>query len=125
MAFETLTEPTYDEPAEPVIPERFYNYKDKSAEDPEYKSKSLCYRMLLSMYTEEIKSSAATLAAEHLFYVGGDNKDKLLPEEQAQEFRRTTSQLLFMCARARPDIRTAVFFYVLGAKNLMRMTGVS
>ena len=35
MAFETLTEPMYDEPAEPVIPERFYNYKDKYVEDPE------------------------------------------------------------------------------------------
>ena len=35
MAFETLTEPTYDEPAEPFIPERLYNYKDKSVEDPE------------------------------------------------------------------------------------------
>ena len=51
MAFETLTEPMYDEPAEPVIPELFYSYKDKSVEDPEYKSKSLCYRMQLSMYT--------------------------------------------------------------------------
>ena len=51
MAFENLTEPMYDEPAEPVIPERFYNYKDKSVEDPEYESKSLRYRMKLSMYT--------------------------------------------------------------------------
>ena len=34
MAFETLTEPMYNEPAEPVIPDRFYNYKDKSVEDP-------------------------------------------------------------------------------------------
>ena len=38
MAFETLTESMYDEPAEPVIPEKFYNYKDKSVEDPEYES---------------------------------------------------------------------------------------
>ena len=51
MAFETLTEPTYNKPAEPVIPERFYNYKDNSVENPEYKSKSLCYRMQLIMYT--------------------------------------------------------------------------
>ena len=35
MAFETLTEPMHDEPAKPVMPERFYNYKDKSVEDPE------------------------------------------------------------------------------------------
>ena len=51
MAFETLTEPMYDEPAEPVIPQRYYNYKDMSVEDPEYESKSLRYRMQLSMYT--------------------------------------------------------------------------
>ena len=51
MAFETLAEPMYNEPAEPFIPERLYNYKDKFVEDPEYKSKTLCYRMQLSMYT--------------------------------------------------------------------------
>ena len=51
MAFETLTEPMYNEPAEPFIPEQFYNYKDKSAEDTEYESKSLRYRMQLSMNT--------------------------------------------------------------------------
>ena len=43
MTFETLTEPMYDEPAEPVIPEWFYNDKYKSVEDPEFKSKSLRY----------------------------------------------------------------------------------
>ena len=51
MALETLTESIYDEPAEPFIPEIVYNYKDKSVEDPEYESKSLRYRMQLSMYT--------------------------------------------------------------------------
>ena len=35
MEFETLTERMCNEPSEPVIPERFYNYKDKSVEDPE------------------------------------------------------------------------------------------
>ena len=35
MAFETLAEPMHDEPEKPVMPERFYNYKDKSVEDPE------------------------------------------------------------------------------------------
>ena len=31
-------------------------------------------------FSEEIKSSAATQAAEHLFDVREDNKEKLLPE---------------------------------------------
>ena len=51
MAFETLTETIYNEPAEPVIPERFYSYKDKSVEEPEYENNSLRYHMQLSMYT--------------------------------------------------------------------------
>ena len=61
-------------------------------------------------FPEDIKSAAATPAAEHLFNVCEDNKEKLLPEEQAQVFHHTTAQLLFLCACARPDIRTAVLF---------------
>ena len=68
-------------------------------------------------FPEEINLSAATPAAEHLFDVRKDNKDKLLPEEQAQEFHRTTDQILFMCARAQPDIRTAVLFLCTRCKE--------
>ena len=35
-------------------------------------------------FPEKIKSSAATPAAKHLFDVREDNKDKILPEDQAQ-----------------------------------------
>ena len=35
MSFETLTETMNNELAKPVIPERFYNYKDNYVEDPE------------------------------------------------------------------------------------------
>ena len=61
-------------------------------------------------FPEDIKSAAATPAAEHLFNIREVSKDKILPEEQAQSFHHTTAQLLFLCARARPDIRTAVSF---------------
>ena len=61
-------------------------------------------------FPEEIKSSAATPAADHLSDVREDNKEKLQPEEKAQAFHLKTAQLLFMCARARPDIRTSVSF---------------
>ena len=64
-------------------------------------------------FEEEIKLAAATPAAEHLFNVCKDNKDKLLPEEQALAFHHTTTQLLFLSARARPDTRTAVSFLCL------------
>eukprot|EP00957_Ditylum_brightwellii_P011458 866175-Ditylum_brightwellii.AAC.1 len=56
------------------------------------------------IFPEEIKSVATTPAAEHLFDVCEDNKDKLLPNEQALAFHCTTAQLLFLSARARPDI---------------------
>eukprot|EP00957_Ditylum_brightwellii_P192335 14641786-Ditylum_brightwellii.AAC.1 len=49
-------------------------------------------------FPEEIKSVAATNAVEHLFEVREDNKDKLLPEEQALAFHHTTAQLLFLSA---------------------------
>ena len=68
-------------------------------------------------FPEKIKSSAATPAAEHLFDVTENNKDKLLPEEQEQAFNRPTAQLLFMCARARPDIRTTVSFLCTRCKE--------
>ena len=61
-------------------------------------------------FPEEIKSAAATPAAEHLFTVCEDNEDKLLPEEQALAFHHTVAQLLFLSARARPDTCTAVSF---------------
>ena len=61
-------------------------------------------------FPEVIKVAAATPAAEHLFNVREDNEDILLSEEQALAFHRTVAQLLFLCARDRPDIRTAVSF---------------
>ena len=71
-----------------------------------------------------MKSSAATPAAEHIFYVREDNKDKLLPEEQEQAFNCTTDQL-FLCAHVHGrKFEQQNLFYVLGAKNLMRMTGI-
>ena len=61
-------------------------------------------------FPEEIKTAAATPAAEHLCDVQEDNKDILLPKEQALAFHWTTTQLLFLSARARPDIHTPVSF---------------
>ena len=68
-------------------------------------------------FPEEIKSSASTPAAENLFDVREDNKDKLLPEDQSQAFHRTTAKLLFMCACAQSDIRTSVSFLCTGCKE--------
>ena len=61
-------------------------------------------------FPEETKLAAAMPAAEHLFNVCDDTKDKLLPEEQALAFYHTTAQLIFLSARARPNTRTGVSF---------------
>ena len=77
-------------------------------------------------FPEEIKSTTAIPAAEHLFNVREDNQDKILPEKQAQAFHHTTAQLLFLCARARPDIRMAVFHYcVRVARTQTKTTGAN
>jgi hypothetical protein len=65
-------------------------------------------KKVLEEFLEDIKSVAATPAAEHLFEVQEDNLEKLLPEEQALAFHRTTAQFLFLSARTRPDIQTPV-----------------
>ena len=67
-------------------------------------------KKIIDEFPEEIKSAAAKPAAEHLFDVHEDNKDKLRAEEQALVFHRTTSQLLFLSARASPDTHTPVSF---------------
>ena len=74
-------------------------------------------KKILDEFPEVIKVAAATPAAEHLFNIREDNKDILLPEEQALAFHRIVAQLLFLCARARPDIRTAVSFLCTRTKK--------
>ena len=46
---------------------------------------------VLEEFSEEIKSVAATPAAEYLLEVQEDNTEKLLPEEQALAFHCTTA----------------------------------
>jgi len=67
-------------------------------------------RKIFVDFSEDITSTAATPAADHLFKVRAEELARLLPEEQAQQFHRTVAQLLFLSARARPDIKTAVAF---------------
>ena len=50
-AFETLTQPVYDEPAEPDIPKRYIAAdSSKSEEDPAYEVKLMRYKMQISKY---------------------------------------------------------------------------
>ena len=43
-------------------------------------------KKIIKEFPEEIKSAASTPAAEHLFDVCKDNKDNILPEEQAARY---------------------------------------
>ena len=65
---------------------------------------------IIEDFPEPITSTSPTPAADHLFMVRPDDKRKLLPEEQAQAFHRTTAQLLFHSQRERPDMQTLVSF---------------
>ena len=68
-------------------------------------------------FSEPIISTAPTPAADHLFAVRPDNEQKLLPEEQAQAFRRTTAHFLFISQQARPDMQTLVSFLTNGVRS--------
>ena len=57
---------------------------------------------------DDMGGLASTPAADHLFKTR-ENIDKLGPE-RAELFHRITAQLLFVCQRGRPDLRTAVSF---------------
>ncbi len=64
-----------------------------------------------------ITGKAATPAADHLFTVRDEKEARALEEERALVFHHTVSQLLFMLARARRDIQTAVAFLTTRVKS--------
>ena len=72
---------------------------------------------IIEGFPEEIKGTVATPAAEHLFQIRDESEAKLLPEEQAVAFHHTVAQLLFLSARARRDIQTAVAFLTTRVKQ--------
>ena len=63
---------------------------------------------LLEEVPEDMKGSAATPAADHLFQVN-KNGNKL-DNETADLFHHLVAKLLYLCKRARPDLQTAVAF---------------
>ena len=61
-------------------------------------------------FPEIVTNKAATPASDHLFDISENDPGKLLPQKQAQDFHHSVAQLLFLCMRARPDLKTAVSF---------------
>jgi len=65
---------------------------------------------IIKDFPEEIIGTKTFPAADHLFTVRDPSLVKVLPEEQAMAFHRTTAQLLFLSTRARQDIQPATAF---------------
>jgi len=74
---------------------------------------------VLKGFHEMVTGSAASPAQDHLFKVRDESDPdyKPLTEDFAQSFHHTTTQLLFMCSRARRDIQTAVAFLTTRVKK--------
>ncbi len=72
---------------------------------------------VIEMFPEQIVGRAATPAGDRLFDIRDEKEAKPLEEERAIAFHHTTAQLLFMAARARQDIQTAVAFLTTRVKS--------
>ena len=67
-------------------------------------------KQIIDDFPEPVTITVPTSAGDHFFTVRPDDERKLLPEEQAQAFHRTTAQLPFLSQRARPDMQTLMSF---------------
>ena len=54
---------------------------------------------------------------DNLFKVCKEEDRKILNEETAKQFHRTTTQLIFLCKRVRPDIETLISFFTTRVKQ--------
>ena len=67
-------------------------------------------KKILDTFPEEIKTTTATPAADHLFNIREEGDAKYLEEDKADAFHSVVAMLLFLCMRARRDVQTAVSF---------------
>jgi Reverse transcriptase (RNA-dependent DNA polymerase) len=66
-------------------------------------------KTILAEMPDDMEGSAKTPAPSHLFSVNEDNPI-LLEADKADVFHRMVMQLLYLCQRGRPDVRTAVSY---------------
>jgi hypothetical protein len=67
-------------------------------------------KSIIKDFPEEIIGTKVSPAADHLLTVRDPSLAKVLPEEQARAFHRTSAQILFLSARARRDIQPVTAF---------------
>jgi hypothetical protein len=72
---------------------------------------------VISEFPEIFMGKLAMPAVDHLFTTRDEKEAKPLDEEQVLAFHHTVAQLLFMAARVRRDIQTAVAFLTTRVKN--------
>ena len=65
---------------------------------------------MIEKFTEESRLTSVILVTDHMFWVIGEEKDKLLEEDRAQMFNHAVAQFLFMSTIPRRDIHTEVSF---------------
>jgi hypothetical protein len=90
------------------------------SEKGKVKIKMLDYiEKMLADLPDEMDGEAPSPAANHLFTV--DDKQTKVDEKKAKFFHEYTANTLFLCKRARPDLQTAVAFYVQESNLVMRI----
>eukprot|EP00804_Cyclotella_cryptica_P005436 CCRYP_002972-RA/>CCRYP_002972-RA protein AED:0.12 eAED:0.12 QI:0/-1/0/1/-1/1/1/0/299 len=72
---------------------------------------------IIDEFPEAIEKVSPTPHSDSLFTVEEEDVEKLLCEEKAMQFHRTTAQLLFLSTRAMKDIQTAVSFLTTRVKH--------
>ena len=70
---------------------------------------------IIKEFPEVLTSAKAAPTAGYLLKIQEDGKK--LPNELARQFQRTTAQLLFLCKRARPGVKTLVSFLTTRVKE--------
>ena len=65
---------------------------------------------VLTGFPKEIFESAPSPAGDHLFKIGDEDEEKVLPEEQCNMYQHVVAQLLFVAFCVRQDIHTTVVF---------------
>ena len=73
-----------------------------------------CLQSMFDDFSEDLKTTATTPAAKHLFQVRETTK---LDKARAEEFHNVTARGLFACKRARQDVQLVISFLCTRAKE--------
>ena len=75
------------------------------------------FYQILEEFPEVLRSTKPSPSGDNLFTVCDEKDRKVLPEEQPRQFHCTTTQLLFLYKRDKPDIEPMVPFLMTRVKQ--------